>query len=376
MRMKAAVLHQQGLPRPYVETRPLVIEEVELDPPGPGEVLIEIAAAGLCHSDLSTIENLRPRPLPIIIGHEGAGIIRETGDSVQGLKKGDHVVCLFVASCGDCRPCRKGRPNICEGGFAARAAGTLPSGAKRLKLNGEYIHHNSGLSLFAQYAVVDQSALVKIPKDIPLADAALFGCAVMTGAGAVLNTAGLRAGGEIGVIGLGGVGMSALLAAVAAGATRIVAVDMNPAKLELARQWGATDAFDARDPDCAAKVREATAGGLDTVIETAGAIPALQLAYAIAARGGEVITAGLPHVNAAFPLPAFNLVSEEKSVRGSYMGSCVPTRDIPKLLGMYRRGTLPVTRLQSGTIALDEINAGFDRLAAGETLRQMLLPNG
>ena len=376
MKMKAAVLRAQGLPRPYATTHPMLIEEVELDPPGPGEVLIEIVGAGLCHSDLSTIENQRPRPLPIIIGHEGAGIVREVGAGVERLKPGDHAVSVFVSSCGECRYCFRGRPNICPSSFSARAAGTLTSGAKRLRdADGQSINHNSGLSLFAQYAVVMQNSLVKIDADIPLEDAAIFGCAVMTGAGAVINTAQLRPGEEVAIVGLGGVGMSALLAAVAAGAERIIAIDTSAAKLELARSWGATDTWLATDAGCVAAVRDATAGGVDTVIETAGSIPALELAYAITARGGSTISAGLPNVNAKFSYLHAALVSEERSIRGSYMGSCVPQRDIPLLLGLYRRGKLPIQQLRTGFISLDEINIGFDRLSDGTVLRQILRPN-
>lgn len=375
MRMKAAVLYAQGLPRPYAETHPLSVEEVELAPPGPGEVLIEIAAAGLCHSDLSTIENQRPRPLPIIIGHEGAGIVRECGPGVAGLKPGDHVVALFVTSCGECRDCARGKPNICGASFDARAKGTLMSGARRLsRLDGAAVNHNSGLSLFAEYAVVMRDSLVKIDQDIPLEDAAIFGCAVMTGAGAVFNTARLRPGGEVAIVGLGGVGMSALLGAVAAGAARIVAVDRSAEKLALARQWGATDAFLA-DDDGVAAVREATRGGLDTVIETAGVIPALELAMAITARGGETITAGLPNVNARLSVAPAAMVSEERSLRTSYMGSCVPKRDLPLMLDLYRRGKLPVDRLRSGFVTLEGMNEGFDRLAEGRVLRQILRPH-
>ena len=374
MRIKAAVLHVQGAPRPYAQSRPMTIEEVELDPPGPHEVLIRVGAAGLCHSDLSTIENLRPRPLPIVIGHEGAGVVEAVGEGVSDLARGDHVVCLFVSACGHCRPCVRGKPNICEGGFAARAVGTLPSGQRRLRWQGREVNHGSGLALFAEYTVVDRSALVKIERDIPLQDAALFGCAVMTGAGAVLNTAALKAGDEIAIIGLGGVGMCALMAAVTGGAARIVVVDTQASKLALARQWGATDTFDATDPDCAARIREATRGGLDTVVETAGALAALNLAYAITARGGQVVTAGLPHINATFQFTPNALVSDEKSIRGSYMGSCVPPRDIPRFLALYRQGKLPVERLRQGVVGLDGLNAGFDRLAEGEVLRQMLVP--
>lgn len=377
MRIKAAILYQQGLPRPYADSTPLVVEEVELDPPGPGEILIEVAAAGLCHSDLSTIENQRPRPLPIVIGHEGAGIVREVGQGITDLKPGDHVITVFAPSCGNCRYCVRGRPNICPTGNATRAVGQLPTGTRRLKrLDGTPINHNSGLSLYAQYAVVARRSAVKIGKDIPLDDAAIFGCAVMTGAGAVLNTAGIKAGEEVAIVGLGGVGMNALFGAVAAGAERIIAIDTNPRKLEMAKEWGATDVFLAGNDDCAAAVRDATDGGVDKVVETAGSIPAMQLAIAITARGGETISAGLPNIRGEVSYLHASLVSEERSIRGSYMGSCVPERDLPRLLGLYRRGKLPVDKLKTSHISFDQINEGFDLLSDGVVLRQMLRPNG
>jgi alcohol dehydrogenase len=243
-------------------------------------------------------------------------------------------------------------------------------------VNGEYITHGSGLSLFAQFCVVSRNAVVKIDKDVPLDIAAIFGCAVMTGAGAVFNTAKLQPGENIAVVGLGGVGMNALFAAVAAGAERIVAVDTNPEKLRLAKEWGATDVFLAGNDDSARAIRDATDGGLDTVIETAGNVPAMQLAYEITARGGSVFSAGLPATEAKFSYLHAEMVTAEKSIRGSYMGSCVAERDIPRFLGLYKRGKLPVDKLKSGTVTLEEINAGFDRLADGTVLRQILKPNG
>jgi alcohol dehydrogenase len=376
MKMKAAVLREQGKPRPYAQTMPMTIETVDLDPPGPGEVLYKIIGAGLCHSDLSTIENLRPRRLPTIPGHEAAGIVEEVGAGVTGLKPGDHVVSMFVSSCGDCRYCNNGRPNLCQSSSAARAEGTLVSGARRLSLNGEPLHHYSGLSVFAQYAVVSQNALIKIPDEVPLEDATIFGCAVVTGVGAVLNTARVPPGGQMAVVGLGGVGMNALMGGVVAGAERIVAVDLNADKLRLARELGATDTFLAGNADVVQEILSATNGGLDYVIETAGAIPAMTLAYAIAARGGMVVSAGLPATSANFNYLHSALVSDEKSIRGSYMGSCVPKRDIPRYIGLYQRGKLPVQRLRSSTITFDQINEGFDLLSDGAVLRQVLLPHG
>ncbi|HEY4252522.1 MAG TPA: zinc-dependent alcohol dehydrogenase family protein [Roseomonas sp.] len=374
MRMKAAVLRVQGLAKPYAESRPLSIEEVELDPPGEDEVLIEVAAAGLCHSDLSTIENLRPRKLPTIPGHEASGIVREVGAKVQGLKPGDHVVSVFVSACGECRWCGNGRPNLCPTSTASKAAGTLASGARRLRLAAEPINHYSGLSVFAEYAVVARNSLVKIDPDIPLETAAIFGCAVMTGAGAVFNTAKVTPGALVAVVGLGGVGMNAVLAARVAGAARIVAVDIQPAKLALAQELGATEGFLATDPGAVEAIRDATGGGLDIVIETAGSLKAMEFAYAITARGGSTVTAGLPDVSHRFALPLSAMVAEERSIRASYMGSCVASRDIPMLLDLWRRGRLPVERLVSGRIPLADINAGFDRLSEGGVLRQLLIP--
>ncbi|HVZ06452.1 zinc-dependent alcohol dehydrogenase family protein [Rhodopila sp.] len=374
--MKAAVLREQGRPRPYAVSQPMTIETVDLDPPGPGEVLYKIIGAGLCHSDLSTIENLRPRKLPTIPGHEAAGIVEETGPGVTGLKKGDHVISVFVTSCGDCRYCNGGRPNLCQSSNKSRADGTLISGERRLALNGEPINHYSGLSVFAQYAVVSQNALIRIPDDVPLEDATIFGCAVVTGVGAVLNTARVPPGGQMAVVGLGGVGMNALMGGVVAGAERIVAVDLNPEKLKIARELGATDTFLAGNADVAQEIREATSGGLDYVIETAGSIPAMNLAYAIAARGGAVVSAGLPATTATFSYPHAALVSDEKAIMGSYMGSCVPKRDIPRFIALYQRGRLPVQKLRSGFITFEQINEGFDRLSDGAVLRQVLRPHG
>jgi alcohol dehydrogenase len=375
MKMKAAVMRVQGKPRPYADSHPMTIETVDLDPPGPGEVLYKIIGAGLCHSDLSTIENLRPRRLPTIPGHEAAGIVEEVGPGVTNLKPGDHVVSMFVSSCGDCRYCNNGRPNLCQSSSTARAEGTLVSGARRLSLNGEMLNHYSGLSVFAQYAVVSQSALIRIPEDVPLEDATIFGCAVVTGVGAVLNTAQVPPGARMAVVGLGGVGMNALMGGVVAGAERIVAVDLNADKLKLARELGATDTFLAGNADVVEEIRSATGGGLDYVIETAGAIPAMNLAYAIAARGGMIVSAGLPATAATFAFPHAALVTDEKTIRGSYMGSCVPKRDIPRFIALYQRGKLPVQKLRSGYVTFEQLNEGFDRLADGAVLRQVLRPH-
>ena len=372
MRIKAAVLRRMGVEAPYAETKPLSIETVELDPPGREEVLVRIGAAGLCHSDLSVINGDRPRPLPMALGHEAAGVVEEVGEDVRDLARGDHVVMVFMPSCGHCLPCAEGRPALCEPGAAANGAGTLLSGARRLHCDGADVNHHLGCSAFAEYAVVSRRSVVKIDPELPLEEAALFGCAVLTGVGAVVNTARVPAGASVAVVGLGGVGLASLLGAVAAGARRIVAVDLSDEKLGLARQLGATDTVNARDPDAAEQAREATAGGVEFAFEMAGSIRALDLAYKITRRGGTTVTAGLPPPDAALPLPVVNLVGEERTVKGSYIGTCVPMRDIPRYVELYRRGRLPVDRLMSGRLALEEINEGFDRLHEGKAVRQVI----
>lgn len=369
--IKAAILHEMGASHPYALSRPLAIEEVSLDGPGPGEVLVRIMAAGLCHSDLSVINASRPRPMPMALGHEAAGIVVETGEGVDDLAAGDHVVMVFMPSCGHCLPCSEGRPALCEPGAAANGKGELIRGGMRLHdvSHHQPLHHHLGCSAFADHAVVSRNSLVRIEKDIPFTHAALFGCAVLTGMGAVVNTAGVRPGQSVAVIGLGGVGLAALLGAVAAGAGQIVAIDLDEAKLALARELGASDAINAGDPQCVARVRELTNGGADVVLEFAGVSRALENAYAMTRRGGTTVTAGLPPPDAALGVNIVSLVAEERTLKGSYIGTCVPVRDIPRYVDLFRRGRLPVDRLLSGTIALDDINEGFDRLHDGSVVR-------
>ena len=374
MKTKAAVLHEIGRPRPYAESRPLRVEELELDPPGEGEVLLRIGAAGLCHSDLSVVNGNRPRPVPMALGHEAAGEVVEVGRGVTDLVPGDHVVMVFVPSCGHCLPCTEGRPALCEPGAQTNGAGTLLSGARRLHLDGREVHHHMGVSAFAEYAVCARPSLVKIDRELPLEEAALFGCAVLTGVGAVVNTARVAPGSSVAVVGLGGVGLNALLGAILAGAERIVAVDVLDDKLALARQLGATDTFNAADPDAADAIREATKGGVDYAFEMAGSVKAMDLCYRVTRRGGTTVTAGLSHPDHKFEVQHVSLVAEERTVKGSYVGSCVPLRDVPRYIALYRRGKLPVDRLMSERLTLAQINEGFDRLAEGHTVRQVILP--
>lgn len=374
MKTRAAVLRQIGLPHPYSQSKPLVIEEVELAPPGRDEVLVRIRAAGLCHSDLSVINGDRPRPLPMAIGHEAAGEVMQLGEGVTDLAVGDHVALVFVPSCGHCMPCSEGRPALCEPGAAANGAGTLLSGARRItEPDGAPINHHLGCSAFAEHAVVSRRSLVKLDPELPFDEAALFGCAVLTGVGAVVNTAAVKAGQSVAVIGLGGVGLAAVIGAVAAGAREIVAVDLSPEKREMALSVGATKAYDGADPGVVDKIRGATQGGLDHVFEFAGSVRAFETAYRITRRGGSTVTAGLPPPHATFGLPIVNLVAEERTVKGSYIGTCVPTRDLPHYVALYRTGRLPVDRLMSDRISFEQINEGFDRLHEGKAIRQVVV---
>ncbi|MFL9913626.1 zinc-dependent alcohol dehydrogenase family protein [Paraburkholderia sp. RL17-337-BIB-A] len=373
MKFKAAVLDAMGAAYPYAVSRPLRIDEVDLAPPGADEVLIKIAAAGLCHSDLSVINGDRPRPMPMALGHEAAGVVVELGTGVTDLQIGDHVVVVFVPSCGHCAPCAEGRPALCEPGAAANGAGTLLSGGRRLTRDGETLNHHLGCSVFAEYATVSRRSVVRIDVSVPLDEAALFGCAVLTGVGAVVNTAQVRVGGSVAVVGLGGVGLAALIGAQAAGARQIIAVDLSDAKLEQARALGATHTVNAGRDDAVEQIRAMSSGGVEFAFEFAGAIRALDLAYRITRRGGMTVTAGLPPSAALWPLPAVSLVAEERTLKGSYIGTCVPARDIPHYIDLYMQGRLPVNKLLTGRLALDQINHGFDLLHEGKAIRQVVV---
>ncbi|MBI5104468.1 MAG: zinc-dependent alcohol dehydrogenase family protein [Solirubrobacterales bacterium] len=370
MRVRGAVLREMGLPAPYAESRPLEVVELELAPPGPGELLVKVGAAGLCHSDLSVIDGSRPRVMPMVLGHEAAGEVVGLGEGVGDFAVGDHVVLAFVPACGDCGPCRAGRPALCEPGAAANTAGTLLSGAIRW---GGGFHHHLGVSAFAEHIVISQRSAVKVPADLPYELAALFGCAVLTGVGAVLNAAHVREGESVAVFGLGGVGLAAVLGAKLAGAGEIVAVDVVEDKLDLARRLGATEVVRGGE-GAVDGVRAATGGhGAETVVETAGNADVLAQAYQATRRGGSTVTVGLPHPARMLSIPAVSLVAEERTLRGSYLGSCVPARDIPRFVDLYREGRLAVDGLLSHRLTLDDLNEGFDRLARGEAVRQAVV---
>jgi Zn-dependent alcohol dehydrogenase len=372
MKTRAAVLYSMNHSRPYGVSQPLVIEELELAGPGPGCVLVEVAAAGLCHSDLSVINGTRPRVMPMVLGHEAAGVVRETGPGVQGFSRGDHVVFSYVPACGGCLYCAVGRPALCENGAKANLAGTLLDGGRSFTNRaGERLHHHLGVSAFSQFTVAARESLVKIDAALPLEIAALFGCAVTTGVGAVINSARVEPGSSVAVFGLGGVGLSVVLGAHASGAEPIIAVDTILQKLDRARELGATAAIESGG-DVVASIRDLSHGGVDYAFECAGIETALMQAYEATRRGGTTIAIGLPAPQKQFTIPAVSLVAEERTVKGSYMGSAVPKRDIPRLIALYRSGRLPVDLLLTDRVSLEELNSAFDCLDRGEAVRQIL----
>jgi Zn-dependent alcohol dehydrogenase len=366
----AAVLAQSGGNcAPYGTSQPLDVKSVELANPKPGELLVRIDAAGLCHSDLSVINGDRPRPMPMALGHEAAATVLALGDANEkDIAVGDKVVLVFLPSCGQCVACQSGEGYLCANGAAANGRGELMRGGSRLSCDGETIHHHLGVSAFASHAVVDRRSVVKIDADIPPETAALFGCAVLTGVGAVMNTAAVKPGESVLVYGLGGVGLAALLGALAAGAQPVYAIDPSPEKRALALELGAAGAY--------APGEEAEALGSDVVVETVGKAVVLATAYRAARRGGRIITVGLPNPSESLSINALSLVADGKTLIGSYMGSSIPARDIPRYVALWRAGRLPVEKLLTSVSPLTQINDLMDKLACGTAIRQVIIPGG
>jgi len=372
MKVRAAVLYRDSEPRPYSQSQPLKVEELELDGPKSNEVLVEIKAAGLCHSDLSVINGSRRRPLPMALGHEASGVVLEVGPGTTRAKRGDHVVFSFVPMCGHCERCLSGQPYLCIHGQKANAAGTLLGGGVRLKTNkGQPVNHHMGVSGFSTFTVAHEASAVVVDPSFPLDKAALFGCAVMTGVGAVVNTAQVKPGRSVVVFGMGGVGLSVIMGAMVSGAWPVIAIDVVPAKLELAQRIGATHALLA-DENTPKAIRDLTDGGADYVFEAVGNASVLGQAYEATRVGGMTVSIGLPRPESELKLKAVTLVGEARNLIGSYMGSAVPVRDLPRFIRLYKAGLLPIDHLVTSTLTLDQINLGFDELDNGKQIRQII----
>lgn len=363
MKITGAVLERSGAEAPFSASRPLTVSELELDPPGPGELLVRIEVAGLCHSDLSVVDGNRVRPTPMLLGHEAAGIVEQLGDGVTDLHLGDRVVMTFLPRCGDCAGCATEGRLPCERGSASNNAGTLLGGASRLSRDGHPVFHHLGVSAFASYAVVNRASVVRVDSDIPPEVAALLGCAVLTGGGAVINAARPRPGDTVMVVGLGGVGLAAVLVALALG-HRVIGVDGVLEKLDAAKALGAAEVY---LPDELGEVRA------PIVIEAAGNARAFETAVRATSPGGTTVTVGLPAPDARSSISPLQLTAEARTIIGSYLGSALPSRDIPFFAQLWREGRLPVEKLISDRITLDQLNDAMDALAEGRALRQLIV---
>lgn len=362
--IRGAVLEECGRSGPYAESRPITVGELELAGPGPEEVLVRVEAAGVCHSDLSVVDGNRVRPTPMLLGHEAAGRVVEVGEAVTDIRVGQRVVAAFLPRCGECAGCRTDGKMPCLPGSAANNAGTLLAGGSRLSRDGRVVNHHLGVSGFATHAVLDQRSLTPVGDDVPPEVAAVLGCAVLTGGGAVLNVARPEPGQRVAVVGLGGVGMAALLVAASLGA-HVIGVDAVEPKLATASELGAAEVLSPAD---------ALARGIraDLVVEAAGHPRAFETAVAMTAPGGTTVTVGLPSPEARSSISPLVLTAEARTIVGSYLGSAVPQRDIPEYAELWRRGRLPVEQLVSSRIGLDDVNEAMDRLAGGSQLRQVI----
>jgi S-(hydroxymethyl)glutathione dehydrogenase / alcohol dehydrogenase len=364
--VRASVLREPG--------RPPAVETVWLDPPGPGEVRVRVVAAGVCHSDVHLADGqLGDGRWPIVLGHEGAGVVTALGEGVTGIGAGDHVVFCLVASCGVCEACRSGRRTLCEPAGADGVAGNLRTGARRLRAgDGSALQHGFTIACFAEHAVVAATSVIGIPRDIPLWQAALLGCGVITGFGAVTHAAGVRIGERVAVIGCGGVGLQVIAAARLAGARTIVAVDRRPEKLAHALARGATHAVDASVDDAAAEVIALTGGGADHAFEVVGAAPTIRLAWDALRPGGTAVVVGLAPRGVEVSLPAIEFLSE-KSIVGSYYGTGDPVAALPGLVELVRTGRLALADMVSHLIDLDGVAGAMDRLRRGEGDRSVIV---
>jgi S-(hydroxymethyl)glutathione dehydrogenase/alcohol dehydrogenase len=365
VQIRSAVLWELG--------KPVEVVDVELAPPREGEVLVRVAACGVCHSDLHAVDGHIPHRLPMVLGHEASGVVVETGPGVERVEPGDHVVLALAPSCGQCDACRRGWRRSCELAGRMSKTGTLADGTSRLSLDGADLHHFNSVSSFAEYAVVPESAAVPIRKDVSLAAASLVGCAALTGVGAVLNTAGVEAGASVAVFGCGGVGLNVVQGARLAGAETIVAVDTLPEKLELARRLGATDTVAAGpDVDAARAVRKLTGGGADYAFEAIGLEQTVQAAWGAVRHGGTAVVVGVMPKGSTLTIDPWGFIGE-KTIKGCFLGSSMLDVDVPRLVDLYAEGKLELDGLVSRRIPLAELPAAFDRLRTGDVFRQLVV---
>ncbi len=360
--VKAAVL--------YNFNEPLKVESVRLKPPREDEVVVKVAASGVCHTDLSVIQAKLPMPPPVVLGHEGAGIVEEVGKAVTNVRPGDHVILSWVENCGKCHYCTSGRDHLCDANIRSAMEGQEAVYEK----DGVDIMRMAGVGSFAERTIVRATAAIKIANDVPLDRACLVGCGVMTGVGAAINTVKVRPGDTVAVFGCGGVGLNVIQGALLAGAARIIAVDLMPQKLEMAREFGATDTVNAQDADPVDAVRSLTGGlGVDYAFEVIGAPAVIAQALAAAKRGGTAVVVGVPAMGQDVTVPGLSLPLEEKSLVGSLYGSANMRRDMPRLLDLYMQKKLKIDELISRTITLDQINTAFDAMEKGEVARSVIL---
>jgi len=361
--MKAAVLYEFGAP--------LVVEEIETDPPRRGEVLVRFAASGVCHSDLHTILGIHKAPLPTIPGHEGAGVVEAVGDDVKHVRPGDHVVVTWLPYCGSCRFCISGRPYLCDN-LAWSDAGTMADGGIRFHRGNTRIHHNTA-STFAEYAVVPAQTVIPVDPQLSLVNLALLGCAVMTGVGAVLTTAKVQPGESVAVVGCGGVGLNVIQGAAIAGAAPIIAIDVVQAKLELARTFGATHLIDASRQSVLEAVQDLSGGGVQYAFEALGRPATIETAIGITGKGGTTVLVGMAPPEARIAINPLLLTVQERSIKGCWYGSCRPQSDFSMLIDLYKAGKLQLDPLISATCPLEEINTAFARMERGEVARTVIV---
>lgn len=366
MLIQGAVLEAMGREFPYSQSKPITISQIELSDPRESEILVKIETAGICHSDLAVVQGVRPRPTPMLLGHEAAGIVEKVGSQVTNVNIGDRVVMTFAPRCGNCKGCSSNGKFSCIHGTTSNGAGDLLAGGSRLSRDNSPLFHHLGVSAFATYAVVDHRSVVPVQSDIPSSVAALLGCAVLTGGGALLNAVKVEPGQSIAIVGLGGVGMAGLITALALGLGDVYGVDLNADRRRTASELGATAVFDL-DSALSNKLQA------DVVLEAAGVAKAFEFSLNILAPGGTLVSVGLPAPTDLASVSPLSLVAQGKTIVGSYLGSSVASRDIPVFVDLWRKGKLPIEALVSSTIALDDINSGMDRLARGEELRQMII---